>query len=89
MWTALSSLRDESNKGVLKSPRFWLTIAMQFLWNVEPEWKRHQMGLHIESCQGGDHQIYSVMLADDSWILSHSNKHLERMMKDFIEEAER
>ena len=29
------------------------------------------------------------MWADKHWILSHSKTHLEQMMKDLIEEAER
>ena len=37
---------------------------------------------------GGCHQICSFMSAD-CWILSHSEAHLEPMMKDFIEEAGR
>ena len=47
------------------------------------------MELHIETCPGGDHKICSFMWADKCWILSHSKTHLEQMMKDLIEEAER
>ena len=47
------------------------------------------MGLHIETCQGGDDQICSFMWADSCWTQSQSKMHLEQMMKDLIEEAER
>ena len=38
---------------------------------------------------GGGHQICSFMEADNFWIMSHSKKHLEQMLKDLTEEAAR
>ena len=39
--------RNASVKGVLKPPRLWLKMAVQILWNVEPEWMRKHTGLHM------------------------------------------
>ena len=50
---------------------------------------RKKMGLHLETCQAGDHQICSFAWADNFWTLSHSKTHLEQMMKELVEEAER
>ena len=36
---------------------------------------------------GAEHQICSFMWAGNFWIMSHSKKHLEQMLKDLIEEA--
>ena len=33
------------------------------------------------------HRICSFTWADNFWIMSHSKEHLERMLKDLIEEA--
>ena len=41
----------------------------------------------IDTEGGGEHQICSFMWADNFWIMSHSKKHLEQMLKDLIEEA--
>ena len=38
---------------------------------------------------GHAHQTCSFMWSDNCWIISHSKTHLEQMMKDLIEEAER
>ena len=35
------------------------------------------------------HQICSFMWADNFWIMSHSKKNLEQMLRDLIEEASR
>ena len=37
-------------------------MTMQILWNVEPEWKRKKMGLHIYTYQGGERQICSFLV---------------------------
>ena len=47
------------------------------------------MRIHIGTCHGECHQIYSFMWTVKYWIPSHSKIHLEQMMKEFIEEAER
>ena len=62
-------------------PRSWA--------NVEEEWMKERKGvlLAVEGESGGVHQICSFMWADNFWIISHSEKHLEQMLKDFIEEA--
>ena len=76
-------------QGIVEAPRLGLKMAMQILWKVEPEWKGNKMGPHIETRYGGCHQICSFMWADSHWILSQSKAHLEHMMIDLIEEAER
>ena len=43
--------------------------------------------MDIDEEGGGEHQICSFMCADNFWTMSHSKKHLEQMLKDFIEEA--
>ena len=50
---------------------------------------RKKMGLHLETCQAGDHQICSFNWAHNFWTFSHSKAHLEQMMKELTEEAER
>ena len=76
--------------GSVEAPWLCLKMAMQMLRNVEREWKRKEIGLHIETCQEGCHQIWRFMWADNYWILSHSKMHQEQMMmKELIEEAER
>ena len=35
------------------------------------------------------HQICSFLWADNFWIMSHSKEHLEQMLRDLIEEANR
>ena len=75
-------------QGSVEAPRLWLKMAMQILGNVEPEWVETMMGVLTEEREGRDHQICSFMWADNYWIMS-PKAHLERMVKDFIEEAER
>ena len=64
-----------------------LKLAKQILGSVEKEWKR-RMGIHIGKLQGGSHQIWTFLWADDYWITSHSKK-VEQMMKELIEGVER
>ena len=45
------------------------------------------MDLEGEGEGEGEHQICSFMWADNFWIISHSARHLEQMLKDLIEEA--
>ena len=43
--------------------------------------------LAVEGESGVAHQICSFMWADNFWIIYHSKKHLEQMLKDLIKEA--
>ena len=56
---------------VWRPPRLWQKMAGRIL-DVEGE---------------GEHQICSFTCTDNFWIMSHSKKHLEQMLKDLIEEA--
>ena len=75
-------------QGSVEAPRLWQKMATQILANVEEEWMEQRKGvlMNIEA-EGEVHQIYRFMWADNFWIMSHSNKHLEQMLKDLIEEA--
>ena len=76
-------------QGSVEAPRLWLKMAMQVLANVEPIWQKKKMGVNMDTQERGNHQICSFMWADNYWIMSHSKVHLEQMMKELIEEAER
>ena len=43
--------------------------------------------MEVDGEGGGEHQICSFMWADNFWVMSHSKKHMEQMLKDLIEEA--
>ena len=58
-------------------------------YNGNADHVRKKMGLHLETCQAGDHQICSFAWAHNFWTLSQSKTHLEQMMKELTEEAER
>ena len=62
-------------------------MAMEILENVEPEWVEKKMGVLIDTREGPAHQICSFMWADNHQIMSHPKAHLEKMMKDLMEEA--
>ena len=48
------------------------------------------MVLKIDTSHGREHKILQLYVGGKFWeFLSHSKSHLERMMKDLIEEAER
>ena len=49
--------------------------------------QRKSVLMDIETEGGGEHQSCSYMWADNFWIMSHSKKHLEQMLKDLIEAA--
>ena len=49
----------------------------------------HNGELHTDRQHGGNRQICSFMWADNYWFLFHTKAHLEEMMKDLIEAAER
>ena len=48
-------------QGSAEAPRLWLQMAMQVLWNVEPEWVRKKMGVIMDIDEGRAHQICSFM----------------------------
>ena len=54
---------------------------------MEEEWikKRRVFTLDMEGERA--HQICSFLWADNFWIMSHSKEHLEQMLRDHIEEA--
>ena len=63
-------------------------MATEILANVEEEWMKRRKGVLMDiEADGEVHQICSFMWADNFWIMSHSKKHLEQMLKDLIEEA--
>ena len=47
------------------------------------------MGLLLDFTGEKAHQICSFMWPDNFWIMYHSKRNLERMLRDLIEEAER
>ena len=77
------------SQGSVEAPTLWLKHAMQILWNVEKERTRKTWEVHSETCQCGQHQICSIMWADNFSVLSHSKMHLEQMMREVVEEAGR
>ena len=74
-------------QGSVEAPRLWLKMATQISSSVAEDWKKRKMGLHMETFQGGFHQLGSFTWADKYWILSKSEEHLEQMMKEFVEDA--
>ena len=76
-------------QGSVEAPTLWLTWAEHLRWNVEKEGNRIQMEIHIDKKQRGRHQICSILWADNLRVVLHSKIHLEQMMQELIEEAER
>ena len=74
-------------QGSVEVPRLWLKMATQILWNVEENWRKRKMGVHIGTAQGGFHQMCSYMRADNCWILSQSKEHLKQMVKELVNEV--
>ena len=60
-------------------------MATQLLANVEEIWTRKRKGILLDF--EGAHQICSFMWAGDFWIMSHSKRNLEQMIRGLIEEA--
>ena len=69
-------------QGSVEAPRLWQKMATQILANVDEEWMKQRKGvlMGIEP-EGEVHQICSFIWADNFWIMSHSKKHLEQMLK--------
>ena len=43
-------------QGGVEALTLWLKLAMQILWNVEKEWTRKRMEVHMDTYQDGSHQ---------------------------------
>ena len=67
-------------------PRLWLKMVIQILSNVEPEWMKKKIGLHMETNERQDHQDLQLYVVKQP--LDHVSL-LKQMMKDLVEEAER
>ena len=76
-------------QGSTEASKLWQMISMQILSEVEERWKEGRMGLLLDFKDEKDHQICSVMWADNVWLMSHSKKSLDEMVQDIIEEAGR
>ena len=76
-------------QGSAEALRLWQKMATQIWANVEEEWMKKGKGvlLDVEGEGGEVHQICSFMWADNFWIIFHSEKHLEQMFLDLIEDA--
>ena len=64
-------------------------MAAQLLGFVEGKWKQRNMGLLLDFKGERAHQICSSMWADNFWLMSHSKRNWEEMLRDLIEEAEK
>ena len=62
---------------------------MQILGHVELERVKKKMGPLMNIREEPAHQICSLMCADNYWIMSRPQMHLEQMVVGMIEEAER
>ena len=71
----------------VEAPWLWLNMAMQILGGVEPEWVKKEMGVLRDHCEGQAHQDMQFYVGRQ--LLDHSKTHLEQMMQDLLEEAER
>ena len=72
----------------VEAPSLWQKMATQIWANVEEDWMKQRKGVLMDIEEGGgERKICSFMRADNFWIISHSKKHLEQMLKDLIEEA--
>ena len=73
-------------QGSVEAPRLWQKMATQILAHEEEEWMKQRTEVHmdINEGEGGEHQICGFMWADNFWIMSHSKKQLEQMLKDVM-----
>ena len=76
-------------QGSVEAPRLWQIMAAQLFVSVEGTWRQKNMGLLLDFKGEKVRQICSSVWADNFWIMSHSNRNLERMLRDLIEEAEK
>ena len=75
-------------QGSVEAPKLWQMMATQLLATVE-EVEKRKMGLLLDFKGDGAHQICCFMWTDNFWILSHSRKKLEAMLRDLFVEAAR
>ena len=77
-------------QGSVEAPRLWQKMAMQILANVEQGWKKERMGvvLDLEGKKKSSNLQFHVC-RHNCCAVSHSKTHLERMMKDLVQEAGR
>ena len=68
----------------VEAHHLWQEMATQLLANVEEEWGRKRMGVLLDFEGDKAHQICSFMWADNFWILSHSKRNLEQMLRDLL-----
>ena len=76
-------------QGSVEVPSLWQKMATQLLANVEETWTRKRMGILLDLEGLKKHQICSFMWTDNFWIMPHSKRNLEQMLKDLNQEAER
>ena len=72
-----------------RSSQIVAKMATQLQANVEETWTRKRIGIRLDLERQRAHQMRSFMWADNFWIMSHSESHLEQMLQDLIEEAEK
>ena len=63
-----------SDKNASKRQKLWQMMAMQVLSKVEKRWEERRMGILLDFEDGETYQIYSMMWADNFWLVSHSKK---------------
>ena len=73
----------------VEAPRLWQKMATQLLVNVEGNWVRKRMGVFKKILMDKEHIRCTFMWADNFWIMTHSKSHLEQMLRDLIQEAEK
>ena len=73
-----SALRRNLPPRECRSHPALLKMAMQLLWNVELEWVKKRTGAILDLDGQQAHQICSFMWADNDWIMSYSEAHLNR-----------
>ena len=89
MSKASSSALGASARAASQLQRYGSKMAKQNLWSVAKEWKRRRR-IHIDKRRGDSYQLCSILWADNWWwAMSHSTTHLEQVMKELIEGAER
>ena len=76
-------------QGRVDAHHLWQKMATQLFANVEEEWVRKRNNILLDFEGERAHEICSFMWADNFWIMSYSQKNLEQMLRDLIEEASR
>ena len=79
-------------QGSVDAPRLWQMMVAQLLASVEAvetEKKKHGSLVGLQRRGEKAHQICSFMWTDNFWIVSHSKRNWEQLLRDLIEEAEK